>query len=138
MGQAIGNILPMAIGVALSPIPIIAIVLMLGTPRARTNGPAFAVGWVAGLAIVGTVVLVLASGNATQDSGAPATWTSVLKLALGILFLLLAARIWHRRPAPGKEAEMPKWMAAIDTFTAGEVAGNGRLCWRRSIRRTSP
>jgi hypothetical protein len=32
MGQAIGEILPLAIGVALSPIPIIAIVLMLGTP----------------------------------------------------------------------------------------------------------
>jgi hypothetical protein len=30
----------MAVGVALSPVPIIAIVLMLGTPRARSNGPA--------------------------------------------------------------------------------------------------
>ena len=41
MGRAIGEILPMAIGVAISPIPIIAIVLMLGTPRARSTGPAF-------------------------------------------------------------------------------------------------
>jgi len=40
MGQAIGDILPLAIGVALSPVPIIAIVLMLGTPRARANGTA--------------------------------------------------------------------------------------------------
>jgi hypothetical protein len=38
MGQAIGDILPMAVGVAISPAPIIAIVLMLGTPRARSNG----------------------------------------------------------------------------------------------------
>jgi threonine/homoserine/homoserine lactone efflux protein len=127
MGNAIGQILPLAIGVALSPIPIIAIVLMLGTPRARSNGPAFAAGWVAGLTIVGTVVLVLASGNATQDSGAPATWASVLKLVFGVLLLLFAARIWHRRPAPGREAELPSWMATIDTFTAGKSLGAGAL-----------
>jgi hypothetical protein len=41
MGEAIGQSLPLAIGVALSPVPIIAIVLMLTTPRARANGPAF-------------------------------------------------------------------------------------------------
>src|SRR5690349_19697490 len=40
MGQAIGSCLPLAVGVALSPVPIIAVVLMLTTPRARLNGPA--------------------------------------------------------------------------------------------------
>jgi hypothetical protein len=48
MGQAISDILPMAVGVAISPVPIIAIVLMLGTPRARVNGATFAVGWLVG------------------------------------------------------------------------------------------
>jgi threonine/homoserine/homoserine lactone efflux protein len=127
MGQAIGEILPLAVGVALSPVPIIAVVLMLGTPRARATGPAFAVGWLAGLTVVGTVVLVAASGNATSDSGEPATWVSVLKLAFGILFLLIAARTWRTRPGPGHEAQMPKWMQAIDTFTAGKALGAGVL-----------
>ncbi|HUK72944.1 MAG TPA: GAP family protein [Streptosporangiaceae bacterium] len=49
MGQAIGGSLPLAIGIALSPIPIIAVVLMLTTPRARANGPAFVLGWLLGL-----------------------------------------------------------------------------------------
>jgi hypothetical protein len=40
MGQAIGDLLPSAVGVAISPVPIIAVILMLGTPRARSNGPA--------------------------------------------------------------------------------------------------
>ena len=127
MGQAIGNTLPMAIGVAISPVPIIAIVLMLGTPRARANGPAFAVGWLAGLSIVGAVTLVAASGNATSDTGEPATWANVLKLVFGVLFLLMAARIWHSRPKPGEEAAMPKWMQAIDTFTAPKSLGMGAL-----------
>ena len=127
MGQAIGEILPLAIGVAISPVPIIAIVLMLGTARAGSTGPAFAVGWLAGLVIVGAIVLLLTSGNAAEDSGEPATWTSVLKLVFGVLFLLMAARIWHGRPAPGHEAEMPKWMQAIDTFTTGQALGAGVL-----------
>jgi hypothetical protein len=49
MGQAIGGSLPLAIGIAISPIPIIAVVLMLTTPRAKTNGPAFLLGWLLGL-----------------------------------------------------------------------------------------
>ncbi len=53
MGDAVGQVLPMAVGVALSPVPIIALILMLVTPRARVNGPAFVVGWLLGLAIVG-------------------------------------------------------------------------------------
>jgi hypothetical protein len=49
VGEAIGQSLPLAIGVALSPIPIIAVVLMLTTPRARADGPAFVLGWLVGL-----------------------------------------------------------------------------------------
>ena len=49
LSQAIGAILPTAAAVALSPIPIIAIVLVLDSARARVNGPAFALGWVLSL-----------------------------------------------------------------------------------------
>ena len=49
MGEAIGQVLSFGVGVALSPMPIIAVVLMLATPRGARNGPAFLLGWVAGL-----------------------------------------------------------------------------------------
>ena len=127
MGAAIGDILPLAVGVAISPVPIIAIVLMLGTPRARTNGLAFAFGWIAGLTIVGGALLALASGNSQASDGGPETWVSLVKLAFGALFLLLAARTWRTRPRAGEEAAMPKWMQAIDTFTAGKSFGFGAL-----------
>lgn len=125
MGKAIGDILPLAIGVAISPVPIIAIVLMLGTPRARTTGPAFALGWIAGLTVAGTIMLVIASGNATTDTGKPETWVSLLKLVLGALFLLLAMKQWRGRPEAGEEAVMPKWMRTIDTFKAGKAIIGG-------------
>lgn len=125
MGAAVGDILPMAVGVAISPVPIIAIVLMLGTPRARTNGPAFALGWLIGLSIAGGVMLGLASGRAEDDGAGPATWVSVVKLVFGVLFVLVAGRTWRGRPRGGDEAAMPRWMHAIDTFKTGKslVAG---------------
>jgi threonine/homoserine/homoserine lactone efflux protein len=117
VADAIGQVLSLAVGVALSPVPIIAVVLMLGTPRARANGPAFVLGWIVGLAIVGTLVLVAAgSANASEDAE-PANWVGVLKLVLGGLLLYLAFKQWRGRPRGGAQAAEPKWMQAIDTFT---------------------
>ena len=73
------------------------------------------------------MVLALASGNSQADDGSPETWVRVVKLALGALFLLLAARTWRTRPRAGQEAAMPKWMQAVDTFTAGKSFGFGAL-----------
>lgn len=127
MGQAIGQILPLAIAVAISPVPIIAIVLMLGGPQARSDGIAFTAGWILGLSVVGTVVLVVASGHETTSSGTPRTWVSLLKLLIGVVFLLIAAKEWRGRPREGHEAAMPKWMQTIDTFKAGKAFGGGVL-----------
>lgn len=118
MGKAIGEILPYALGVAVSPIPIIAIILMLVTPKAKTNGTAFAAGWVLGLALVGTIVLVLAAGKNYSASSGPTQTVSIIKLVLGLLLLLAAWRQWRGRPKQGETPKLPKWMDAIDAFTA--------------------
>ncbi len=119
MGEAIGDLLPLAIGVALSPVPIIAVILMLGTPKARSNGVAFAIGWVLGLVVVSVIVVLAASGSDEPDSG-PSTAVDVVKLLLGALFLVMAFGQWRKRPQPGTEPAMPKWLSAIDRFTAGK------------------
>ena len=116
--------MPLALGVAISPIPIIGVVLMLVTPRARANGPAFVVGWLLGLSIVGAIVL-LAAPDTTSDSGGPATWASALKLVFGALLILMAAQQWRGRPHDDKQAATPKWMGAIDGFTAPKALAAG-------------
>jgi threonine/homoserine/homoserine lactone efflux protein len=119
MWQAIGELLPSAVGVALSPVPIIAVILMLGTPRARSNGPAFAIGWVLGLVIVSVIVMLVASGSDDPDSGS-STAVDVVKLVLGALFLVMAFGQWRKRPSSGQVAELPKWMSSIDQFKPGK------------------
>jgi Sap, sulfolipid-1-addressing protein len=127
VGQAIGDILPYAIGVAISPIPIIAVILMLFSNRARVNGPTFLLGWIIGLGIVVTVVYLASdSANVSTDSSASDSVSSI-KIILGVILLLMAARQWRKRPAPGETAPMPKWTRAIDSFTPVKAFGVGVL-----------
>jgi hypothetical protein len=127
MGQAIGGSLPLAVGVALSPVAIIAVVLMLTTGKARVNGPAFVLGWLIGLAVIGAIVLAIAKPAGASSSGAPATWLSWLKVALGVLLLLVALRQFRSRPRGEEQAALPKWMGAIDHFKPGTALGAGAL-----------
>ena len=125
MGGVVGQLLPIAVGVALSPLPIIAVVLMLVTPRGRLNGPAFILGWWVGLGVVGTIALAVAGGTKASSQGEPATWVDVVKLVLGLLLLLVAARQWRGRPQEGATPPTPKWMGALDSFTPLKAAAAG-------------
>src|SRR5262249_22022523 len=98
LGQAIGDFLPSAVGVAISPLPIVAVVLMLVTPRGRVNGPSFVGGWIVGLVVVGAIVLAIAGGASASTTTGPATWVDVLFLVLGVLLILVAGRQWRGRP----------------------------------------
>jgi hypothetical protein len=123
VAQAIGQILPLAVGVALSAAAIIAVVLMLVTPKAKVNGPVFVLGWLVGLALVGVIVIGIADPAGANDDGRPADWVSWLKLALGALLLLVALRQWRSRPREGDAVAAPKWMGAIATFTPVKALG---------------
>lgn len=127
MSQAIGQALSFGVGVSLSPIPIIGVVLMLATPRARSNSIAFLIGWVLGLAIVGTIVLLVSGGAEASEGGTPADWVDWLKIVLGLLLLGVALRQWRGRPRGEGKAAMPGWMDAIDGFRPLKAAGLGFL-----------
>jgi len=115
LSDVIGDLLPSAFAVALSPIPIVAIVLVLGSPHARSAGPAFALGWIAGLLAVSVIVVVVLGTGDDPDTDDPGV--SWFKVAIGVLFLAMAAGQWRKRPKDGQEPEPPQWMATIDTVT---------------------
>ncbi|MFC4603076.1 GAP family protein [Rhodococcus kronopolitis] len=125
MGTAIGTVLPLAVGVAISPIPIIAAILMLLTPQAGRTATSFAVGWVLGIAAAFAVFVVLADAlGLGGGSGGSAAGTTI-KVLLGVALLGLAVKQWRGRPAPGEEAAMPGWLQAIDKVTPGKAVGLG-------------
>jgi hypothetical protein len=127
VGQAIGDSLPLAIGVAISPIPIIAIILMLLSKRAATNSASFLVGWFIGIAVVLSIVVAV-SGTATlTTSSGPATGVSWIKVVLGVLLLLVGLRDWRKRPKGGEEATLPKWLTTVESITPPKAGGLGIL-----------
>jgi hypothetical protein len=60
-------------------------VLVLDGPRARGSGPAFALGWVAGLTIV-SVLVVLITGAASDPGSDAATGVDWLMAGIGLCF----------------------------------------------------
>ncbi|WP_092804686.1 GAP family protein [Rhodococcus globerulus] len=120
MGSVIGDLLPLALGVAISPIPIIAAILMLLSKRAGSTSIGFALGWLLGI-VVATVIFVLLSNQLEKstDSSAGVSW---IKIALGVLLLAFGVKQWRGR---GGEHETPKWMQAIDDMTAAKGFGLG-------------
>ncbi len=123
MLDVLSSALTSAVAIAISPIPIIAVILMLMTPQAARLGVSFLIGWFLGIAAA-TAVAVLLSGVIPEpdaDSSQPVLGAIMLILAAGLL--LLAWRQWRSRPAPGDAAELPAWMAKIDGLRAPAAFG---------------
>jgi len=126
LGAAIGEVLPLTLAIAISPLTIVAVILMLLSPNARRTGPGFAIGWTVGIALP-MIVFVLLAGvvGAQLASDGPDVVRAVVQFVLAALLLLLAVRQWRGRPRPGDEPTLPKWMAAIDSFTFPRALGLG-------------
>jgi threonine/homoserine/homoserine lactone efflux protein len=120
VGQVVGALLPLAFVVAVSPVPILAIILVLLTPRADVTSAGFMVGWIAGIVGVTTVSSLLA--GTSSPSSTAASWVQVV---LGVLLLAFAVRQWRSRPRHGVAPEVPTWLAAIDRLTAVRAGGLG-------------
>ena len=114
MTIGIAEVLPFAIGVAISPVPIIAVILMLFSSRAKVNGPMFLIGWAVALAIVSGVAFLAGEAASESTTTDAVSWSQVL---FGALFVLLAVRTWSKRARAGEQPEQPKWMAGIDSFS---------------------
>ena len=125
MGDAIGDTLGYAVGIAVSPIPIAAVILMLFSGRARINSVSFTAAWVAGIALVTTVVVLIPGLEA--DNSEPSSTTGWIKLVLGVLLLAVGVRQWRTRSGPDDDVAVPGWMAKIDELKPGAAFGLGFL-----------
>jgi Sap, sulfolipid-1-addressing protein len=124
---SLGDLLPAAIGIALSPVPIAAVILMLFSPKARRNGPAFVAGWMTGLVLVGGALLLFA-GDSAGSTGEPSTTSLWVKTVLGLLLLGAGVKQWRGRAGSDDEPKTPTWMQSIDRFSAGKSFGMAASC----------
>lgn len=112
--DAISQSLPMAFGIMASPSPMIAIMILLMTPRAKSNAVSFLFGWFSGLILVGLVVLFIPeigreADNSSFNSGQ-------IRIILGTVFLILSIFIARGIPGRGRHAPPPRWQGKLDAF----------------------
>lgn len=115
---AFGDFLPLAIAVALTPIPVIATVLVVARPDGARAGTAFLAGWVASLAAL-TLLLTFAVGELEGTRVAMGAWLQIL---IGLLLLAGAAGKWRSRPRGDEAPPVPGWMRPLSTAGPGRAA----------------
>lgn len=110
--DAIGEMLPMIMAIALTPLQIVGMVMVLGGKRARTAGPAFLIGWLAALTAIAAAALFLIERYGGGRTSLPLLpW---LQVGLGLLLLWAALHQWRSRPRDDVEPELPKWLASFE------------------------
>jgi threonine/homoserine/homoserine lactone efflux protein len=122
VGEVVAEVLPLAIGIAASPFPIIPVILLLFTARPLAASSAFLAGWVLGIAAATTAFIALA--NLVQAFDEPPTWASWARIALGAVLVGWGVRQWLTRQ---DSDEAPAWMQSIEGSTPAEASRLGLL-----------
>jgi len=119
MLEAILKSFPMAMGIALSPGPILAIIMLLMTKRAKTSGPLFLLGMFLGIQIVGSIIIFVPGVIASHGGMSDATGT--IKIIAGFVMLLLIIPIWLKKKKEGNVHRIPKIFNKLDEFGSLKV-----------------
>jgi cell division protein FtsW (lipid II flippase) len=119
----VSEALILALGVALSPLPIAVLTLILGGSHPGQLGSSFTLGWIVGVA--GSIVLLIAVVGAGDTSDETPLWIAIPELVVGVSFLVLATHIWRGRRRREEARATPRWLDAIDRLTPARSAGLG-------------
>jgi len=123
--QVIGAVLPFAIVVMVSPINIVAAILLLFSKRPLLNASCYLGGFVVGLAaVVGGLTAV--AGAVHLDPGSDQSrGAAAFLLALGAGLIVVAIAKFRGRPSPDDPSSLPGWMDGIAGFGAGRSLAVG-------------
>ena len=117
----IGELLPFAIGILLSPFPVLPLIVLLGAPRPLGPAGGYLFGWGASLLVVVVVFELL--GELLERPPVASPWLLVVKGAIGIALIGLGVRQWIQ--SRNGDAEPPSWLASLTDTGAGGAARFG-------------
>ena len=124
MLQTLGHLLPIAVAVALSSVPITAtIVILLSSNRGRSAVP-FLIGWVLGIAIL--IVAFALGANALPPSSVrnQDVIAGIVQIVIGSALVVFAIVVWRRARLKPARA-LPRWLNAVGSLRPISSLGLG-------------
>ena len=115
----VADLVLIALGIALQPFRLSAFILILSTKGGTKKGLGFILGWLACLVLVIALVVLVTGGKPVRFRTVPSTAMLILKLALGIALIAIAAVQWQQR---NRTRRPPAWLARLDTMSPWTAA----------------
>jgi Sap, sulfolipid-1-addressing protein len=117
MWQALGALLPIAVAVAFSSVPITVTILILLSPNRKVAAIPFLVGWIIGVAGVIVLSTLFTSALPKPPRFGPDRATAVLFMAIGVALVVLGV-VNLRRSARTERTGLPRWLSRVGSFGA--------------------
>jgi threonine/homoserine/homoserine lactone efflux protein len=114
------DLLLIGLAITLEPFPLTAFILVLSAEKGRWKGLAFILGWLACLVVVIAAVFLATGNDPPKPQTVPSTAALVVKLALGVVLIVVAVRTKRREGRPRKPAV---WMTKVDRLSLWGAAG---------------
>jgi threonine/homoserine/homoserine lactone efflux protein len=111
------DLLLIGVAIALDPLPLTAFLVVLPSKHGVVKGAAFVFGWLMSLAIVVTVTILATGNNPPQPNTAPSLASLAIKIALGVVLVMIAVRHIRARSKPKPSKKPPKWQEHVDSMS---------------------
>jgi threonine/homoserine/homoserine lactone efflux protein len=114
------NLLLIGLAITLEPFPLTAFILVLSAKKGIWKGLAYILGWLACLVVVIASVIAATQNNPPKPNTAPSETALAVKLAIGVVLIVIALR---KRRQMGRPRKPAAWMAKLDRLSLAGAAG---------------
>ena len=110
------NLVVLGLAVAVSPLPILAAVLMMASSQRIRDALALASGWFVSIGVSCAAVMLLGDSMPKSNGHPNPKILGIADMAFGVLIAVLALRGW-RKFKRNPEASIPKWLDRVGSMS---------------------
>jgi len=111
------DLLLIGLAIALDPLPLTGFMVVLPSERGVRRGAAFVFGWLVSLGIVVAVTVLATGNNPPKPNTVPSLAALAVKIAIGVVLVVIAVRHRRRMGRPKPPKKPPKWQASVDKMS---------------------
>ena len=111
------SLLLIGLAITLDPLPLTAFLVVLPSQRGVRKGAGFVFGWLVSLGIVVTVTVLATGNNPPRPNTVPTLASLAVKIAIGVVLVVVAVRHRRRMGQPRPPKKPPKWQASVDKMS---------------------